>query len=65
MGEKPQSAEEPGVLEQECVQLSVTSAGEDGSRSVHGPREGRGAGVPREGVGGWQEEQSVAPLVSC
>lgn len=65
MGEEPRAAEEPGVLEQECVQVSVTRAGEGGHRSVHGPREGRGAGVPWEGVGRRQEELRVAPLLSC
>lgn len=56
MGEQPRSAEEPrGVLEEECVQVSVTSVGEGGSR---GP-------VGRDGVGSEQKEHRVAPLVDC
>lgn len=62
-GEEPRSVEEPGVLEQECLQVSVTTAGEGGSRSGHGPREDRGTGVQWEGVGGRQEEHRAAPLV--
>lgn len=54
--EQPRSAEEPrGVLEEECVQVSVTSIGEGGSR---GP-------VGRDGVGSKQKEHRVAPLVDC
>lgn len=62
-GEEPQAAEEPGVLEQECLHMSVTTVGESGNRSGHELREDRGTGVWWEGVGGRQAEHKVAPLV--